>query len=439
MSKKWIHGLQPEIPREELTPDQLEVVDGQLRPKDIPRGWKDGIRLIINGGSNKLDAATVPIEWRFSNELLAEEPQYIVICDHEMPLDELEGKEYFFYGRRYLVKVTDCAKYLQLFKSGVHHLIFLVFCGNREKALERARTYMKSDNYYEHRIYYRDVMNGFDDGWHGVPIYVACVEFEVPKGLLAERPQSGFWKYLCFWANLWFSKAPIDECAQRKRYPLALVTPPLYFLWRLIFGALASAYTLVAWFIVGLFGWRPKSVLPNLKNSWVNTPATKFDMVEFARWRYWKKSECSEVDGRYVEAKYLPIWAVPWILAIELGLPYALYRLYLVNAKIVKVGGALVGLILLVCLIGILIDILVKPAVKNMSAKRASEKEERLSSKSEIEYKKYLRSLSTMSIDNAPIPDKVDIEAIIKKVDKPVQFRLRFWATKAKVCRPFSR
>ena len=418
MCEKWIHGRKP----------------GEGAEK-----WKDGIRLIINGGSDRLDTATVPIEWRFSDAVIAEEPQYIVICDHEISLEEFKEEEYHDCGRRYLVKVTDCARYIQLFKAGIHHLVFMVFCGEREKALEHAREYTKGGRLYQQNIWFRDVASGYNHCGRIVPIYIAHVEFEVPAGLLAERPQSGFWKYLCLWANLWFGNRPVDECAQRKRYILAPLALLLWLVWRIGFGIGMSLYTPIAWLLVGFLGWRPKSVFPSLKDAWINPSAVEAGMVEISKWRCWKKPDYGSVSRSYAHEKYLPIWAVPWVIALELGVPYALYRLYLIDPMVVKVGGALILLALLLVTFWVLIDRLVKPAVKNMSQNRASEKQERVSTRAELVHERYLKSLSLMSLDHAPIPDKVDIKAVMKKVDRPVQLRLRFWATKAKVCRPFSK
>ena len=438
MSEKWIHGLRPQLSIEELTPNDCEMVDGELRPKVVPPEWKDGIRLIINGGVDSLDSATVPIEWRFSEALLAERPQYIVICDHEMSLDELKEKEYCYGGRRHLVKVTEFVKYIQLFRAGHHHLVFMVFCGERDMALRCDRSFA-DDNQHLHdkAIHYTDLACGHSDDYRA-PIYIASVEFEVPAGLLAERPKSGFSKWVWEWANRWYSRFPEDECAYRKRLIFAFTVQPLPFLiGRFLVGVVCTILSIGALILFPFFGWRPTQIVQNIKSGWLNPEG--FNLTPKDSWGVWTYDDCHE-------PWVWPFWCMPWFITLVAGLPLFLYRLYARHPFEAKLATMILACFIVVCLIIQLYDqVSGRIRLKWSEAcfvsmeDRLRKKELRRAEREEKEVQKYLSQLGTMSFAAVPIPKKVDVDSVIKKADTGIKLKLSFWAVKAKVCKPFER
>lgn len=459
MSRKWIHGIQPETSLEERTPDQFEMVDGELRPKEIPRGWKDGIRLVINGGIDSLDSATVPIEWFFSDELIAERPQYIVICDHEMPLSRLEEERYYSYGRRYLVKVTEFVKYLQLFKAGMHHLVFMVFCGDEDRALRQARQYVANhgDRWYDNQIYFSDVMSGW---FHNEGAYVVHVEFNVPQGLLAEKPTSGFSKWVWDWTNRWFKLGPADECAYRKRLISAFtIQPPLFLIGRFFAGITITIFSLVAWVGFALIGWKPKSAFTNIKNGWIELGEVQGKMIaDELGWRQLTLREYDHDQMKWIEAKYSPVWCVPIFLALEIYSVLVLYKLFhWYPIQMMDTLGIILTLVCMVLVVFLLLK-LVNLGERLFSTRSFDEKFDKAESRflawqrnrrikrenalidmEKAATKQYFSQLATISLDTTPVHAKVDIDAVKKKVSAPISLKLSFWATKAKVCKPFSR
>lgn len=463
-TRKWIHGLTPELPDvemiEELPPDAVEMIDGELVRKAVPREWKDGIRLVLNGGVDSLESATVPLEWFFSDELIAERPQYIVICDHEMSLDALKEKERYTFGRRYLVKVTEFVTYIQLFTSGAHHLVFMVFCGDKGSALKRARRYVDNKEScgrsYDWCIEHNDVVNGYEENLRGC--YIANIEFEVPQGLLAEKPTSGFSKWVWDWTNRWFSNNPSDECAYRKRLIFAFTFQPLVFLpTRFLVGILGTAYALIAWPMLIFLGWKPKSPFSVIKHCWVSPTEGDLSMLAEPVWRRWQDAQLGP-DKNYTQAKYWPAWGVPWVLALEVGVPWSLYRLYRlfphammsifsIVLTLAVVAAFLIGLFWLGerarvhFRLGEFRDelLVLDNKLHDWLTDRRSRREQARSNAGEAADELYRRRLATISTDKVHVHKKVDVAAVIKKADTAVKFKLGFWATKAKVCRPFSK
>jgi hypothetical protein len=463
MSQEWIHGLKPPPSIAECDDDSpdcinddspsigfegVEPAGGSTEPAAPPaREWKDGVSFIVNGGTTlPLQDATVPIEWRFSPEFKLARPQYIVICDHEMPFSRLQEERYWHWGRRYLVKVTDFAKYLQLFRAGTHHLVFMVFCGDENAALHQARRYESNygDHCYDNAVYFNDVEQGWSSGQYG--FYLAHVELNVPEKAFAEKPESGFWKHLRCWANLWFRNEPEDECAQRKRYPLAVIALPLFLLWRLITGVLGTLYTAIVWPCAAFLGWRPKSIWDNLKNSWINPRETDLEPSEL-RWGVLRQGVFSGNPEMYRKELKVPFWGMPWFVVLSISAAYGVFKLY--KAAPAYVLAAVISTVLVLGggFVFLLTAEFFKEAQKKRIAARVakaldghlSKKELRRLAQEEREMKEYLAQLDTMSLGTAPAPKSVDVNAVIKKAKPRIKLELSYWALKSKVCKPFQR
>jgi hypothetical protein len=460
MSQEWIHGLKPPpsiVECDDDSPDCVnddgpsidlegaESVESPTEPAAPPiREWKDGVSFIVNGGTSKLDDATVPIEWRFSPEFKLKRPQYIVICDHEMPLSRLEEERYTYYGRRYLVRVTDFAKYLQLYRAGTHHLVFIVFCGDENMALHQARRFEcnHGDRCYDNGVYFRDVEQGWSSDGGG--FYFAHAEFEVSEKAFAEEYESGFWKHLRFFANLWFRKRPIDGCAQRKRYFITPIVLPSFFVWRLLAGFLGTLYTAIVWPCAAFLGWRPKSIWDNLKNSWTSPGEIDLEPSEL-RWGVLRPGVYSGKPETYREELKVPFWGMPWFVALSIAAAYGVFKLY--KAAPAYVLAAVIGTVLVLGggFVFLLTAEFFKEAQKKRIAARVakaldghlSKKELRRLAQEKLEMQEYLAQLDTMSLGTAPVPKAVDVSAVIKKAKPVIKLELSYWALKSKVCKPF--
>ncbi len=414
------------------------------------------IRLVVNGGSTILNSATIPIEWHFSDELIAKNPQYVVICDHETKLSYLKDERSTFLGKRYFCKVTDLAKYLQLFTSGTHHLVVMVFCG--DGAEKNAQSYLKKTRYdrtWENPIWYTDLEYQIYDR------ETTFFEFEVPKELFSTKPESGFKLFIWNWVNGWYSKkTPIDDCDYRKRKIWAFtIKPPLFLIAWIIFSILGTLYTMLGYFYLLFFGYRPTNLLKNIKCA-LTMNDDEFDLnLVYHRyrsnwqWRLWKSK--NENGG----PTYIPKLLVPWIFCIWAPLTakigYSIIYTIVNHPPSISVPsssvllGLLIGIsaIVLLCfLISRVVKYIYDPQRIEKRRKEVREKEwekEEKKEQKEAQFKKegeerisnFLKANASIS----SVPTKVDMKRIIPVVDTVTRFKFRFWSAKAKVCKPYPR
>jgi len=199
--------------------------------KDV--AYEPQIKLTLNGGGLEMDGATIPVKWFFSEELIIKEPKYLVFFDFT---DSNLKQEAVNLGRRYVVKVEDAVKFLQIFKSG-HHLLLALTFDSKENAL---KCLSRNDNgVYSNEVPLENVKTG--ESWLG-SLGVGWSEFEVPEGLFARPPENKWgkiwWNYL-FWPNRPKAK---DECQVRKlawffslpKLPLFVIINLLYILYHAI-------------------------------------------------------------------------------------------------------------------------------------------------------------------------------------------------------------
>lgn len=432
MRDEWIHGQKP----------------------GSEDKWKDGIRVVVNGGKDTLESATVPIEWRFSEGIIAERPQYIVICDHEMSHARLAKEESHSFGRRHLVKVTEFATYLQLFKTGKHHLIFLVFCGERKDALQRAEKFMEpaaAGRGYEISLNFSLVERGWSlHNKYTRSLFVANIEVELPEGLLAPRPKSVFGKFVWNWSNRYFKRKPTDECAYRKRKWFALIpTLASFAIGRTVTGIALSLYSIFLWLLFLYAGFRPMNLFANIKHAWMNLHAFNWKMLASTNWRCMRDARRDAGTGEWEEAKYLPVWLTPSIISCMVAAPFLFIKLckrfptqMISLAAIVIVVGFVVLVLYILAWIG-------NSRIANAIAKGSKQfcidqreafkryRREKAERVPQTEDAKLFASLQTISLRVAPAPARVDIPAAIKRTSMPIKFKLGFWAAKSKVCKPF--
>lgn len=65
------------------------------------------LSIVLNGGSTKMDDATIPVKWFFSPEFVKEKPKYILLVD----LDRNEIGS-LHYGKRYLYPVDNSVAFI---------------------------------------------------------------------------------------------------------------------------------------------------------------------------------------------------------------------------------------------------------------------------------------------------------------------------------------
>lgn len=396
------------------------------------------IRLVVNGGSTVLEAATVPVEWHLSDELIAKEPKCVVICDLEMSLNKLEEQRETTSGNRYFCKVTDLVKYLQLFRSGKHSLVVLVFCG--DYAEKEAKCYLEkhSKSLYEKEVWFSDLVNQ-DKGYAEVTFF----EFEIPEELFAQKPESKFGNFIWNWVNGWYSSKPVDECEYRKRKISAFTFKPI--LWTFL-SAMQILWTVIGCSIVLFLGYRPVSLWRNIVSAFTDDDKFQPDLRYYqdwdpdCYWRLWKKEWC---NGK-CEKTYIPLLLVPWISLLTIGCFVGIGYIFI---SFFFTAASLVLSIALPCLASYLFlrwyfndEKVAKRKEKNRekkAEKRKKEREEeaRLEKEAQERMTNFLKEYASLNL----VPQKVDIKRVIPIVNTATRFTLRFWNMKAKVCKPFAR
>lgn len=430
MSEKWVHGRKPG--------------SGASRTD-----WKDGIFLNVNGGSGMLDNATVPIEWKFSPALVAEEPQYIVVVDHEFPIVELSSRtnqNYSSARRHDPIAVTDFAKYVQLRKSGHHHLIVVVFCGTPKQALDNARAFVSGDpDCYRHTITPEQIKNGYLGGrWNA---YLYTFPIDVPDELLSHAPTEGWEKVVWDWSNRWYDTRPIDDCDFRKRRLKAFTLQPLPFLiGRLSYGLLMTLYTLLGSILLVFFGWKPINPFKNILWSWVNYPKSKMNILMNKKWCDWSAEDA-------LHTNIIPPWYIPATYAVLLIAGRGLRRFWHQNPAgvLTVVGIVILSALLIGCLfaiekfaksptaksLGKKLRAFFKRSYRDFRERRKMNKENREQQRREQYFARLNPIIAPAGTSTAH--EKVDIGAVIKRADPGTGARLIFWSVKSKSCKPYAR
>lgn len=419
------------------------------------------IRLVVNGGSTVLDSATIPVEWHLSDELISKNPKYVVICDHETTLDYLKEQRGTSGGNRYFCKVTDLVKYLQLFTSGKHHLIIMVFCGlNAEKDAQEYLKRNKDSAGWREMVWYTDI-----ERKSSYEKETTFFEFEVPNELFAQKPQTGIGKFIWNWVNGWYKNKPIDECEYRKRKIFAFtIKPPIMLAGWIMSSFFGILYTLIGSFFLFFIGNRPANPWKNIKSALTMNADREFDLdlryfqFRSSYWRLWKR----DVEhSRYIPHLFVPfifcIWA-PIVGKILYSLIYNIINnppsISLPSSSVLS--GLLIG-ILIITLLSFVISRIIKyiydpkyvmrrkTKKREKERKQEDEKELKEEKKAQLERQKEKEAkerVATFLKTNASfnsVPAKVDIQRVIPVVDRTTRFTIRFWNLKAKVCKPFAR
>ena len=388
-----------------------------LNSETIVTSTSGGIRLILNGGSSIMEQATVPIQWFFSPEVMNKKPVRLLIIEQNQ--SEFDSAD---EGARYMVKVTDCIAFIQLFSPGKHH-IAVVALNDKPYPNYLAR---EGKRQYVAEIPFRWIEDASQYGalWNRIVVGAAIAEIEVPRELFAHKNQTKFGELMWKWVNLWHELPPRDQCQYRTRMILAFTAQPallavwfvLRFCIQLSLTVLYPLTRLAAFFA----GYKPNFIFKNTLNIW------KWDTDEFGG-DFSDTFLSDEVSGYRVwsvkgnRTRYMPI------TGIELSiLAFVVWVGNLIIREITFRGVVAIGTIAIVTGIIMLAIYRIRRTTEDVEFKATRERES---------YEQWLRNLS---LDQAPT--KVDL----KNLPVPyrgrfvLRFRVGFWNAKMKVCRPFA-
>jgi len=451
----------------------------------------NGMTIVLNGGKDVMESATIPVQWFFSKKTAEWAPTHLLIIDQS----DKEFQKYFAgsSGIRYLVKISDTIKFIQMFQPGIHYLCFMAF-DIRAKNVKKFEAYLlsKHDGLYDNSVCITekkgDAGDDIDIGNRltGQKI-CSIIKIEVPDVFFAKVPENGFgraiWNYVN--GNLRHNEMPIDQCANRKRFlcflPLKLLFHDTF---RTCLGIFMTLYLVPSAIITFVAGWVPTRAHKILMAYWNLNTRIKSIYEPFAL--------CE--PGRFRKYTYCVLWIknsgkkiktplAPWVIMFWVYIVFLISNnwkgTYFKAIKLPTVGmfEVLMQLSIIIVLIATaivtykciiekrisFITRLVKwfgesKLIENYKIKRnqariekrnKSQSEERRKEeqlreqvklslqKYEDKYKAWFRT--ELSIEKAPA--KVDVHNLPRAFENDTikRFKVSFWTLKAKVCKPYAR
>jgi len=422
---------------------------------------KIDISVVLNGGKKEMDTATLPIRWYFSDEVLKQGslPHYVLVFEQteEEAHNELHSGR---YGSRCAFRTSDVFGVIQLSRPGRHRMMVVSVGGGRIKSLMTTQDYLRENGQrgYVSSLSWERAGDGSLSSYDDRLIAATIVEFEVPKELFAEKPQTRFGKLVWQWANLWCKREPRDECAYRKRRMISLTLKPIpvilyYSVKHFFVGALYALGVFLASLAVLFCGFRPR---PILREMWLafacrryfKNRIFRFDRVTWIspdfpnRYRLWS---IKDSKPRYM--KVAPFMVMLWI-AGGVAITSFIYLLSTLPSETWIMIGKLFLALFILGSISLIAYKLTDGYLDKTAPARREKKRERVLRKESIKKsrKKQKGARWQQWVESAfSVSHKVDVVELNKlpkppnRGDRIVQiFRAGYWMLKIKVCRPFS-
>ena len=433
------------------------------------------VKMVLNGGSDTLDSATIPVRWGFSDELVEKNPQYVAIVDVRKTLSDLKSEHDFkFYSSDVLFigKAKELAAYIPLKSPGKHTFLMYVFCGETVKdASDYVDIHLKDLS--SHLFFYKDLEG--EGVLSSGKVHVIATDFEVPDELFAHKPKEGFGRFVWGWVNKYFKKDPVDECQYRRRKIFAFSIQPFIFFFQMIgtsFLKILTALVVVGlylyWFLGSIlllfFGFRPLGINEFGEETADDNKLEKlFHLFYFrsryksSRWRLWGSKDRYWWDN-YNDNKKIPLYFIPFLYVLVGTLGWAIYMaissfgersLSIVENNYNMLIG--VGIILSLFYVFSLIKKIrsknkeeriakkvLKQKEKQKKIREVKEELEKLRLAKEKEKEGKDKEFLKVNASLNTLPPTVIIGDVIKKVDVSTKFKLGFMATKSKICKPFA-
>lgn len=277
---------------------------------------QSSVKVVLNGGHQELDDATIPFTMGFDESIAKREPTHVLVID----FSDWYATENNIYslsasGERRIYEL-NAINYIQFHRPGCHRLVFILFHnmtrGQKKTILQKGSL----RSYYENKIY-------LDNAARTQLNTVGYCEdlVEIPQHFFAVAPKTGLKKHWHTWVNRWFLTRPVDECEFRKRAILASTVQPivwmLSFLLRLIPALVlmigcsvlvtlallcGQQAELIVWKNIGSIGWDFLFLYP--RQGWADT----FDLIN---------QYSDETD--YMKIKHYKIGKLEFKVPISLG------------------------------------------------------------------------------------------------------------------------
>lgn len=436
---------------------------------------KPRVEIVLNGGKNELDSATVPIRWWFSKEAIEREPECLIF--YEQNTKEIEGDNYYSgtRGRRYICKVSDGVKFLQILSPG-HHRLMVVAVGGKdaERAIKRC---MNKDGKYsfQNSMDFEKAESNRDFLQSSEFIASTVLEFEVPAELFAKKPETRFSKAVWNWAHFFAKDMPVDECHYRKQLIFSFTIQPFLVLFMYLAGAIAgslyASYVLLASLAVLFIGYRPRPIFSEMWSALFLRREKKWEVRRYKYDAYWmipdhlkgmsiyrlwsyKKNE----NGTEYPYLYIPFPLTPIFLTLIAGFVFLMVNSAPKLNSVMSFSWSdfflsfFLYFVLPVTVVLFIAWYMLLPAnkVKRQEAKweknrhrekRVLERKVQIARAKEIRAQKRREWLS----DNFGVSKRVD-RVVLDQIPTPPnfpgkvvqKFYVGFWAAKARVCKPFA-
>lgn len=289
----------------------------------------DDIRVVLNGGSDTVQSATLSCQWFLSSSILEKAKDVVIVVQTEK---EFRSENAEVFGDRYIFDVTSAVAFLQFFSPGDHviTLFFLSFeleSRSRKKILKRP--HREKDRYWSHGLSVGDPSLLYGDT--GILASTQVVA-SIPDGVFAERSTGPVAQWLWNLTKEIWGVAPRDECQYRWRMPVALLAASVI----AVFAAVVAVVTAVLFLIRAVIftlsaplarlavlfaGYRPVSLFEGVLDAW-RLPVKKdleWNVRRYDEYRLWKQDykEGTGWDIRYIRVApweavsvSLALWAV---------------------------------------------------------------------------------------------------------------------------------
>jgi len=288
------------------------------------------VSVAMNGGSEVMESAVVPIQTFFSEAIGAKKPTHVFIIDrNEDEQAESVGRNQS--GRRMIYSIKDSSGSLEFVRSGNHYLeIYLIATKkSRYKSIKKIEKELltKSGVFYQFGITPESVVSHQSSGYCSDFTLDSIVGFHtqevsIPKELLAKKPRTGFALAFWEWVNHWYDQTPRDECHYKKRVvPAILVWPIVWLVIKMFLILWAMASTVFA-LVVFICGFKLHNIGTMIKDTYQNTLNFE-DHSKNVDYRVWKYEERS--FGGYRAVSYIPVTIIEVFLVV-LGLYLWLFK-----------------------------------------------------------------------------------------------------------------
>ncbi len=270
------------------------------------------VRVVLNGGHQELDDATVPFALRFDPSIADKRPTHVLVISIPFSVYSTFKEDYNIHDLKYYltqkgerrIYELSTIDYIQFNKPGKHNLIFVLF---NDMSKEKRKEILQKGSlriYYENEIAFEDV----ERGYLGIQNGYCEALVDIPEQFFAMVPKTGTRKLWWKWVNRWFLLDPVDECEFRKRALVAITIQPiiwiLAFFLRFVVTTAVSIFILIVTIVALFCGGQPQTTWQTIGNAyWKFTllyPSKKF-RTTFEDWfdeDYWNEYKWYSI-GKY--------------------------------------------------------------------------------------------------------------------------------------------